>query len=472
MMQIQESDRVTQKSQTPRTPPVTSTSETEGPAPANARPGPGPARQQQQQPGKPGPGGPQAKGPGPAKGPQAVAGEGAPAQPDSPQPAQPKPQASPAAVPPPAPAARAKTRHWLVLVSFFLMVAAPAGGASWYLWRVAVDQYASTVAFSVRREEASSAVETLIGITGISGSSSTDTDILYEFLQSQRLVAEMDEEVDLRGKWSKPEGDPIFTFDSPGSIEDLVDYWGRMVKIYYDSGAGLLEIRVQAFEAEDATLIAETLFDKSAEMINELSDIAREDAIRYARDELEGAVERLKVAREAVTQFRNTHQLVDPSVDMQTQAGLLGNLQAQLAEALIEVDILSESTGVNDPRMAQARRRVEVIQARIADERRKLGQGEQSVTGEVFADLVGEYERLTVDREFAENTYTSAMAAYDAALAEARRKSRYLAAHVKPTMAETARYPDRPQIILLLSLFLFLTWVTVMLVVYSIRDRR
>ena len=35
-----------------------------------------------------------------------------------------------------------------------------------------------------------------------------------------------------------------------------------------------------------------------------------------------------------------------------------------------------------------------------------------------FADLVGEYERLAVDLQFAEQSYTAAMAAYDAAVAE------------------------------------------------------
>ncbi len=352
------------------------------------------------------------------------------------------------------------------------MVVAPVGGAGWYLWQVAVDQYASTVAFSVRREEASSAVETLIGITGVSGSSSSDTDILYEFLQSQGLVAEIDHLVDLRGKWSKPQGDVLFRYDADGAIEDLVSYWGRMVKIYYDSGAGLLEVRVLAFEAEDATEIATALFEKSSEMINQLSAIAREDAIKYARVELETSVERLKNAREAVTAFRSRYQLVDPSLDLETKAGLLGNLQGQLAEALIELDILTETARTGDPRLDQVRRKVAVIEARIGDERRKLGQGEQSITGEVFADIVGEYERLSVDRSFAEASYTSALAAYDIALAEARRTSRYLAAHVMPTKAETSRYPERLELLALFALFLTLFWATLVLIAYSIRDRR
>lgn len=353
-----------------------------------------------------------------------------------------------------------------------LLVLAPAALVGWYLWERAADQYASTVGFSVRTEEVGSAVEFLGGITDLSGSSSSDTDILYEFLQSQTLVADINAEVNLYEMWTKPQNDPWFALEEGGTIEDLHAYWDRMIKITYDAGAGLIEVRVLAFAPEDATRVAEALFDRSSAMINNLSAIAREDAIRYSREELATAVERLKVAREAVLRFRNENQLVDPSQDTQVQAGLLGTLQAQLAEALIELDLLRDTTRANDPRLTQAQRRVEVIEQRIEAERQKMGLAGGEDTGAAFAELVSEYERLVVDREFAEGTYTSALAAFDAAQAEARRKSRYLAAHIAPTRAESSRFPDREMLLALTALFLFLTWAIITLVAYALKDRR
>ena len=390
-------------------------------------------------------------------------------QPD-PQPAQPA-AAGPAPRPPVA-AARARRRHWVVLLSFLVFVALPAGVVAAYLWTRAVDQYASSVGFSVRKEEVGSAVEILGGITALSGSSSSDTDILYEFLQSQRLVADINNEIDLWKIWSKAPDDPWFRLDQGGSIEDLVAYWERMVTITYDSGAGLIDVRALAFDPDDALAISQALFDRSSEMINDLSAIAREDAIRYAREELETAVERLKLAREAITRFRNANQMVDPSQDTQVQAGLLGTLQAQLAEALIDLDILRDTTRENDPRLTQAQRRVEVIEDRIAAERQKMGLGGDAQVDGVFANLVIEYERLVVDREFAERTYISALAAFDASQAEARRKSRYLAAHVLPTKAETSRFPERGVLLALTTLFLFLAWGIATLLGYALRDRK
>ncbi|MEL7256572.1 MAG: hypothetical protein AAFN80_01855 [Pseudomonadota bacterium] len=376
-------------------------------------------------------------------------------------------------VPPMATPARPKRRHRLILFSLVAFVLLPVAAMAYYLWSVAEDQFASTVGFSVRREEVSSAVELFGGITDLSGASSSDTDILFEFLSSQQIVASIDADLDLRVIWSKPEYDPAFTFDPNGKIEDLVDHWRRMVRVSYDSSSKLLEIRVHAFTPQDAQAIAQAIFEESTEMINRLSAIAREDSVRYARDELATSVTRLKSAREAVTRFRNEHQIVDPNVDMETQAGLLGNLQSQLAEALISLDLLAETTRDNDPRIEQARRKVEVIKGRIASEKSKLGiSGSEVSETNALATVFGEYERLVVDREFAEQTYISALSAFDAAQAEAGRKSRYLAAHIEPTLAEQALYPRRAILLGLTSLILVLLWSIAVLVGLSLKDRR
>lgn len=371
---------------------------------------------------------------------------------------------------PPADRAWRRPRHALLVASFAVVVLLPVLAAAAYLWGKAADQYASTVAFSVRREEAGVSLDVLGGLTGLSKSSSSDTDILYEYLRSQKLVADMDAKLDLRAIWSKAVGDPIFTFDSSGSIEDLLDYWQDMVRTSYDSATGLIEVRVLAFEPDDATRIAETLLAESSRMINDLSAAAREDAVRYARAELDVAENRLRSTREAVTAFRVENQIVDPTTDFQTQAGLVGMLENQLAEAQIEIDLLADMPEGN-PRLLQAQRRVEVIEDRLAAERAKVGTTARPGQND-YAELAGEYERLTVDREFAEQAYVAALAAYDSAKAESQRTSRYLAAHVMPTRAEVSRYPERLPILGLLALGLLLLWSIGTLVAYSLKDRR
>lgn len=374
-------------------------------------------------------------------------------------------------IPKPASLARLKTRHKLAMLSFAGFVGVPVLLMTAYLYIFAADQYASTVGFTVRTEESGSAMEILGGLTKLSTASSSDTDILYKFIQSQELVLAMDESLNLHKLYGKPRFDPVFRLSEDASIEETVSYWKKMVRIYYDPGIGLMEIEVRAFDPADAKAIAVDIFARSTARINELSAIARADTMRYARDELDTAVERLKEARQALTLFRNETQIVDPSADIQGQMGLLTSLNTQLATALIELDILIETTRETDPRMEQTRRKIAVIERRIADEREKLGVG-QGRDGKAYADLVGTFESLQVDLNFAEKAYISALSAYDTAVAEARRQSRYLAAYVEPTLAQTPLYPQRMVIILVGGFVIFGLWSICLLIYYSLHDRR
>ena len=370
--------------------------------------------------------------------------------------------------------AKRKRRHWGLFWFFIFFVIGPVAAVSWYLYERAADQFASTVAFTVRNEDISRAADILGGLgstLGGGGGGSSDADILYEFIRSQEMVRTIDAQLDLRRLYTiHREQDPLLTFNPEGTIEDLTSFWLRMVRISYDSGTGLMELRVLAFSATDAKKIAEAIFEESARMINALSAVAREDGTRYAREDLERAIEKVKIAREALTAFRVSNQIVDPSADVQGQMGLLNTLQAQLAEALIELDLLSTSTREGDPRLEQATRRIVVIEARIADERRKFGVGAPG--DESYATTIADFERLSVEREFAEQAYAVALSNFNGATAEANRKSRYLAAYVRPTLAERSEFPQRILFILVVGLFSFLFWAIAALVYYSLRDRR
>lgn len=367
-----------------------------------------------------------------------------------------------------------RKRHKLLFASFFLCVVAPLILAAFYLYAVAEDQYASHLGFSVRTEEVGSAIELLGGITELSGSSSSDTDILYEFIQSQQMVRLINEKLSLSSIYTK-ESDPIFGLGDDARIEALVKYWNRMVKVFYDSASGLIEVRVLSFDPDDSHAIAVALFEESTRMINGLSAIARADAMGYADEELLRSVEKLKQVRQEQTAFRNRTQIVDPSVDIQGRMVLLNSLQAQWAEASIELqELLVQNISREDSRIITAKRRIDAINMLIEQERSKVGNSTQTVNGteEPYADLLAEYEVLQVELEFAEKSYLSSQAARDVAFAEAQRKSRYLAMHVEPTLAETPQYPRRITLLGLLSVLAFISWSILAMIYYSLRDRR
>ncbi|MFW8595926.1 sugar transporter [Cribrihabitans neustonicus] len=371
--------------------------------------------------------------------------------------------------------AHMKRRHRGLIASFFLMVLAPLAAAVFYLFAVAEDQYASTAGFTVRSQESSGANDLLGGLANFaSNTAASDSDILYEFIQSQEMAAAVSARIDLRGHYSRPWPDDwVFALWPEATLEELVWYWQRVLSISYDSGSGLTEVRVTAFDPETAQAIAQAVVEESQIRINALNDQARADAMRYAEADLEEALERLKAAREALTQFRTRTRIVDPEADIQGRMGVMNNLQQKLAEALIEYDLLRGSVAEGDVRLKKAQQQIEVIRERIDIERQTFASSntDTGAVGEDYPSLISEFERLTVDREYAEEAYRAALTALETARDDAARQSRYLATYIKPALAEQAEYPRRFVLSGLIGLFLLLAWAISALIYYSVRDR-
>ncbi|MBV0892485.1 capsule biosynthesis protein [Paracoccus sp. Z118] len=378
-----------------------------------------------------------------------------------------------APVRPPVGMARPRRRHWLAIVTFVLFVLLPAALWGWYLWTRAADQYTSSTSFSVRKEEGQGSLDILGGLTALGGSSGTasDTDILFEVIRSPDMVRRVSQQMDLVGAFTRAwPHDFVFAYDPSGMQEDLSEYWNRQVKVLLDSNAGIITVRANAFAPEDALQIAESVLGESEKIVNALSDKALSDATRLAEVQLNRTRDELVTARQDITSFRVRTQIVDPTADLGAQMAILGNLQAALTEQQVALDQLRENARAGDHRIVQAEQRIAAIQRQIEEERAKFsGTTEQ---GESYAQLMHEYERLAVDLEFAEGAHTAARVAYEAALQNAQRQSRYLAAHIQPALAESSLVPNRPWLLAMGFGLAFVLWSIAMLVFYSIRDRR
>lgn len=371
--------------------------------------------------------------------------------------------------------AKLKKRHWGLLLSFVLFVILPFSAILAYLIFVAEPQYESITGFTVRSQEERGANELLGGLSQLAGGGgASDNDILYEFIRSQEMVQVIDKRIDLREHYTQhwPK-DWFFSLWTDASQEDLIWYWNRVVTVSFDQSAGLIEVKTNAFDPRVAQAITEAILEESQNRINELNLAAREEAMAYAMSDVEDSVEKLKEAREALTNYRIASQIVDPELDIQTRMGVMSSLQQELALALVEYDLLRGTTSNNDPRLRDTAQRIEVIRDRIAIERQNIASSSTETGGveEDYPTLISEFERMSVDRQYAEEFYFASLTALEIARDEANRKSRYLATYIKPTLAQTSSYPDEPIMGLLTLLFLILAWSIGTLIFYSIRDK-
>jgi len=371
--------------------------------------------------------------------------------------------------------AKMRFRHWGQILSFLLLVIAPFASAAYYLMEHATPQYASTVGFTVRSNDVTMPTDLLGGITQLAaGPANVDGDILHEFIESQMLAERLLERTDMRAHYAQThDRDPIFALPPDATIEEFVSYWQRVVRLSYDQSTGLMELQVVAFDPQTAHATAQAIVAESQVLLNELNATVRTDSVRYAEDDLAATTQRLVRAREELAAFRSRTQIVDPAIDLEGRLGVLTILQQQLAEVMVDYDLLSANTSnPDDTRLQQMRQRIEAIEARISEERGAFNRNGEAGQDEAYSDLMTEYEGLVVARELAETTHGLAVAALDLARTNAARQSRYLAIYIEPTMPEAAQYPRNVMILAQAGLFLLITWSIVTLVVYSIRDRR
>lgn len=359
-------------------------------------------------------------------------------------------------------------RHTLVLGSFLLLFALPALLVTTYMFLIASDQYVSEVSFVVRDEEAQNlGILAGFGLPSV-GNTTTDAQILYKYLRSPNFVNKLDREIGLRALYTKPEGDRFFTLGENSSLEELVAYWQRMVTISVDSATGMIEIEVRAFTPKDANLIAQSIHRAAGRLVNTISDEARDNTLRYAQRDLKQTEEQLADARIALAQFRDQYKLIDPQALITTNATIITSLSQEMTEAMVQLETLREQ-GTADVRINQAEMRVDVLQRRIEQEQQRYG---GDTTGDVkFSTVVDKYTKLQLDLELAEKSYSIALGGVEAARSKSEQDSRYLATFVEPTLAETATRPRRLMITVLAVTFIFIGWLSLVLIGYSNRDR-
>ena len=375
---------------------------------------------------------------------------------------------------PPPIAARARF-PWFAALSFILLVVAPMALGLWYLETRAADRYASRAAFSIRSNEETAPLEIFGAITRLGGSSAaTDAQILYDFIQSQQIVRRIAARVDLAALYAKRPRDLLYTLENGVPVEDLLDHWHRMVDVAIDPSSGLLSIEARAFSATDAQAIAAAILDESIELVNRLSDGARADLVRATARELTEAETRLREIRARVRTFRDFEQEVDPTLNAQAALGLVAALEEDRARTQVKLEQFRGVLDAQAPQMRALARRIATLDRRIAEERTRLGTGPAPAAdgGRALSDVVGDYEELLVDREFAEQAYTVALANHQQAQAEARRRHRHLAVHIPPTLSDEAEYPDKPILIIVALVVTLGGWSIVNLVAGTVAERR
>ena len=324
---------------------------------------------------------------------------------------------------------------------FWAIVGLPTLIAGVYYFAIASDLYLSEAKFIVRspKQVQTSSIGALLQTTGL-GRAVDDTAVVEDFIMSRDAVRKLEQHNDLRAVLGRAEGDFVTRF--PGILrrtdfEALFRRYDLFVSVETDNTSGVTALRVKAYRPEDAQAITRALLSYSEQLVNELNERARNDAMDSSRREVDREEAEISRIQSQLTAYRVQQKMLDPKTASTGVLEVIGQMNAAQATARTQLGELLKNSP-NSPQIPLVRTRIASLDQLIAEERAKLSGDTNSVV-----TTLTEYERLTLDRELAEKALASAFTSLEAARLEAQRQQLYIETIAQPNLSDYPLYPKR-----------------------------
>lgn len=370
-------------------------------------------------------------------------------------------------------------RRSMTVLSFLLMVALPTAATVYYYYFIASPQYRIEAQFSVRGSNSSAT--SLLGLGAMFGNSvqSGDSYIVVSYLESIQLIRDLKtkQDIDLRTFFASDAIDFMYRIDPAMPIEEFVSYWQRMTEVSFNSTTGNVTFYLYAFDAADAKVISDAVMKASEELVNNLSENSRQQMTRVASMMVNRAEERLRKAREELTQLRLDGKALNPEQILAMQNALTNNIEGQLSTLRARLAAVQKSTSEDTPSAKVIRRQIVALEQQLELQRSRVGQVELPAGEDNSAkpsgnlsEVMANFEKLNTELTFATQAYTSALSGLESAYLEAQKQERYFATFVTPDVPSVSLYPSRLIDSIMFMLIYLAAWLLAQFIFRSVRD--
>lgn len=332
----------------------------------------------------------------------------------------------------------------IVLGGFAAFVALPAAVVVGYYGFIASDQYQAEARFAVR-SGAMAGVDAISALTGLpSIQIIQDTQVVTSYIGSRAMVEDLQKKADFNKAYMTKDADFWARLGPDEPIEYLVRYWQRMIASTIQLPGGTVTVTVRAFKPEDALRLADAVLDGSENLVNDLNERARQDALRNATNDLKFAADRLAKAGAALEIARNREGMIDATIEREKADVLLTGLRQRLLEMRQQYDTLIKSVSAEAPQMRTLRLNIAATEKQISDVQAELTRSAgRTGTGQVLSASMTRLSILELERQVAEQQYSTAATALERARIASLTKQIYITTFVRPALAEHGRFPRR-----------------------------
>jgi capsular polysaccharide transport system permease protein len=359
-------------------------------------------------------------------------------------------------------------QSWQLHRLFWLTVVLPTLIAIVYYGFIAADVYISESRFVVRSPERQTAspLGMLLKGTGFTRSQD-DSYTVQDFILSRDAMRALDEKLNLRSAFGK--GDLFSRFpglDWDDSFENMHRYYQKMVGVQLDPVSSIATVTVRAFSAEEAQKINQYLIEMSETLVNQLNERGRQDMIRFAANEVAEAEKKARDAALALARYRNEKGVIDPEKQSAIPLQQIAKLQDELIATKAQLAQLQMLTRDN-PQIPVLKQRIQMLENEI-----ELESARVAGSGRSLASKAAEFQRLALDKEFADKQLASALVSLEQARNEARRQQLYLERIAQPNLPDAAMEPRRLRNILAVFVLGLIAWGVLSMLIAGIREHQ
>jgi capsular polysaccharide transport system permease protein len=157
---------------------------------------------------------------------------------------------------------------------------------------------------------------------------------------------------------------------------------------------------------------------------------------------------------------------VDPERQTMLHLQQIAKLQDELISAKTQIAQIRAFAPEN-PQRASLELRVKTLQGEMDAELGKVAGGSFSLTGKA-----ADFQRLALEREFAERNLAASLANLEQARNEAQRKQLYLERIVQPSLPDIAVEPRRVRSVAAVFVFSLVAWGVLAMLLSGIREHQ
>ena len=331
----------------------------------------------------------------------------------------------------------------LMVAATVLILIVPNVAVGVYYGLIASDQYQSEARFTVRTSTPALGKDQLGKVTGMpSAKIVQDTQIVTNYITSRAMLETLEKRVNLRALYAREGVDLVARLQVDATYEEFLEYWEEMVSTSTSPTSGIVTVKVKAFSAEDAQFILRAVVDASEKVINDLNSRIWRDVVATAQANLDRASENLQIVRERIAAEQNRSGILTVEGASEILSHLLTTVQGEKITLEQAYSSKLESMSKSSPQMKVLAREIASKENQIADLKRQLA-GQQMNGADNLANVSVEFTKLQLERQLAEQQFTSSMRTFEQVQFMSRQQLMYLDPFLAPSIPDEAQYPKR-----------------------------